>query len=208
MKVVLLNGSPNELGCTYTALSEVAGALKASGVDSEMLWIGKSPISGCVACYGCAGGPKGCVIKDSANDVAAKITAADGLIVGSPVYYAKANGSLCALLDRVFFSTGRYYYRGKPAAAIVSCRRGGATAAFDNLNKYFSNTGMPMVSSQYWNMVHGSQPDEVKQDLEGLQTMRTLGQHMAWMIKCIKAGKEAGIDLPELEKRVWTNFIR
>jgi len=207
MKVLLVNGSPNKEGCTYTALCEIAGALNKNGIESEIFHIGTSPISGCMACGSCFKSGK-CAVNDCVNDFAAMTKTADGFIFGSPVHFASASGGLTSFMDRVFFSNMRGVFRGKPAAAIVSCRRGGATASFDQLNKYFSISQMPIVTSQYWNMVHGHTPEDVRKDLEGLQTMRTLGNNMAWLLKCIKAGKESGIELPELEERVITNFIR
>jgi len=206
MKVLLVNGSPRKEGCTYTALQEIAGALEKQGVTTEIVQIGTKPVSGCISCYVCKKSGK-CVIDDAVNEFAVKAKDVDGFIFGSPVYYASANGSLTSFMDRLFYSHGKHF-RGKPGAGIVSCRRGGATASFDQLNKYFSINQMPIVSSQYWNMVHGNTPDEVRQDLEGLQIMRTLGNNMAWLLKCIEAGKKAGIDMPELEQRVMTNFIR
>ena len=206
MKVVLINGSPRKNGCTYTALAEIAGALNKHGVETEIFHIGTKPISGCLSCYKCYDTGK-CIIKDSVNEFAEKYGDWDGLVLGSPVYYAAANGSLISFMDRLFYSH-KTLFKGKPAAAIASCRRGGATATFDQLNKYFSIRQMPIVTSQYWNMVHGHTPEDVKQDLEGLQTMRTLGNNMAWLLKCIKAGKDAGHEMPEGEKPIRTNFIR
>lgn len=204
MKVLLINGSPNEQGCTYTALSEAAGALNECGVETEIFWIGRGAVRGCIDCGGC--GRKGeCVFgDDTCNAMIAKMRAADGLIVGSPVYYAGPNGALCALLDRAFYACG-HEMANKPAASVVSCRRGGASAAFDRLNKYFTISRMPVVSSQYWNSVHGNTPEETRQDLEGLQVMRTLGRQMAYLLHSLQAA-----DLPEpaREKRVSTNFIR
>lgn len=209
MKVLLVNGSPNKEGCTYTALSEVAGALNKNGIDSEIFWIGKKALSGCIACGICATTGK-CVFDDVVNECAAKVDECDGFIFGTPVYFASANGAMISFMDRLFFS---YRKSGKslsekPAAAVVSCRRAGSTATLDQMNKYFSISNMPVVSSQYWNMVHGNSPEEVKQDQEGLQTMRTLGQNMAWLLKCIEAGKQAGIKPPEYEDALRTNFIR
>jgi len=207
MKVLLVNGSPHEKGCTYTALLEIAGSLDKNGIETEIFHIGVAPISGCMACGLCI--RKGiCVIKDNVNKFITKSKKADGFIFGSPVHYASASGGLTSFMDRAFFSCRGGSFRGKPAAAIVSCRRGGATAAFDQLNKYFSISQMPIVTSQYWNMVHGFSPDDVKKDLEGLQIMRTLGNNMAWLLKCIQAGKAAGIDMPEQEERISTNYIR
>ncbi|MDM8313330.1 MULTISPECIES: flavodoxin family protein [Clostridium] len=204
MKVLLINGSPHKNGCTFTALNEVAGSLNKNGIESEIIHIGTKAIQGCIACGRCRETGK-CAFRDEVyNELFEKIQEADGVVVGSPVYYAGPNGSLCAMLDRLFYSGSRYM-TNKPAAAVVSCRRGGASATFDRLNKYFTINQMPVVSSQYWNSVHGNTPDEVKQDLEGLQVMRTLGNNMAWMIKTMK---DAKYTLPEREKRVSTNFIR
>ncbi|MDD6188933.1 MAG: flavodoxin family protein [Clostridiales bacterium] len=208
MKVLLINGSPHEKGCTYTALEEVAGALQANGVETEIFWIGNKPIGGCIGCGACFREKNGCVFgaEDGVNECTAKLKAADGVVIGSPVHYASAGGNICAFLDRVFYSKSSF--AGKPGAAVVSCRRGGASAAFDRLNKYFTISSMPIVSSTYWNSVHGNTPEQVKQDLEGLQVMRHLGNNMAWLLKCIEAGKEKGLDVPAPEPRVSTNFIR
>lgn len=206
MKVLLINGSPHEQGCTYTALSEVAGALEAQGLKTELFQLGKEPVAGCLACGACRK-TKRCFMNDKVNQVLDKLPEIDGLVVGSPVYYAAPSGQICSFLDRAFYLKGSLY-ANMPAAAVVSCRRGGATAAFDRLNKYFTISNMPVVSSQYWNQVHGNTPAEVLQDEEGLQTMRTLGSNMAWLIKCIDAGRKAGIPEPEREKLTPTNFIR
>jgi len=202
----MINGSPHEKGCVFTALSEVAGQLNKQGIDTNIIHIGNKPIRGCTACYACI--ETGfCVFKDDpVNECIELMRQADGLVVGSPVYYAAPNGSLCSFLDRVFFLKSAKY-KLKPAAAIVNCRRGGASAAFDRLNKYFTISGMPVVSSQYWNSTHGTTPEEVMQDLEGMQTMRTLGNNMAWLLKCIEAGKDK-IPHPEVEPRQSTSFIR
>ncbi len=206
MKVLLINGSPNEHGCTDLALREVAGALEANGISTEMLWIGKGAVRGCIACGGCKGKGR-CVFGDDAvNKAIEQMQQADGLVVGSPVYYASANGSVVALLDRMFYASGGF--PGKPAAAVVSARRAGTTASLDELNKYFTICGMPVVSSGYWNMVHGNSPAEVAQDAEGLQIMRNLGRNMAWLLHCIEAGKKAGVNFPEQETGNRTNFIR
>lgn len=206
MKVLLVNGSPHQHGCTYTALSEIKHTLQKENIEAEMFWVGKKPISGCIACKGCGKTGK-CVIDDTVNEFLEKAKEADGFIFGSPVHYAGASGMLTSFMDRAFYHKAGLY-QGKPAAAISSCRRGGASATFDQLNKYFTICSMPVVSSQYWNMVHGNTPEEVKQDLEGLQTMRTLGRNMAWMLKCIEAGKQNGILFPEHEEKIATNFIR
>lgn len=207
MKVILVNGSPKVKGCTYTALCEVAGALEKSGIETEIFHVGTEAIRGCMGCGACRKLDKKCVYNDSVNTFIEKAETADGFIFGSPVHYASASGVLTSFLDRAFYA-GKPNFEYKPGAVIVSCRRGGASAAFDQLNKYFTISNMPIVSSQYWNQVHGNNPEEVKQDLEGMQTMRTLGNNMAWLLKTIEAGKKAGIDLPEKEIKVATNFIR
>ena len=206
MKVLLVNGSPHAKGCTFTALTEVAETLKANGIDTEIMHLGTKPISGCLGCGKCFKTGK-CFIDDVVNVFLDKAPEADGFVFGSPVHYASASGQLTSFLDRVFYGKSALFYN-KPGAAVVSCRRGGASAAFDQINKYFTINNMPIVSSQYWNQVHGNTPEEVKQDLEGMQTMRTLGRNMAWLLKCIEAGKNAGIPLPEQEPRLRTNFIR
>jgi len=206
MKVLLINGSPNMHGCTYTALREVEKILQKHEIETEILYLGKKPVSGCTACRECFKTGR-CIFNDQVNEVLAKLDDYDALIVGSPVYYAGANGSLVSFLDRLFYSSqGRM--AGKLGASVVSCRRGGATSAFDQLNKYFTISCMPIVSSQYWNQVHGNTPEEVMQDEEGLQTMRTLGENMAWLLKSIAAGREKGVPAPQYEERVRTNFIR
>ena len=202
MNVLLINGSPRSEGCTYTALCEVAGEIEKNGVGTEMFQLGTKPIQGCVSCGGCHKTGR-CVFNDDIyNTVLDKMLAADGVVIGSPVYFSGANGTLCALLDRIFYtSMGKFAH--KPAACVVSCRRGGAASAFDRLNKYFTIAQMPVVSSQYWNAVHGFKPDDVRRDLEGLQIMRVLGGNMAWMIKSINAGPKP----PEPEaKRMFTSF--
>ena len=207
MSVLMINGSPRPKGCTFTALSEVAKQLEKHGIESEIIHIGVKPVAGCMNCGKCAETGY-CVFKDDGVNAAIdKLKAAEGFVVGSPVYYAAPNGALCAFLDRMFFmKSGPYAH--KPAACVVNCRRGGASAAFDRLNKYFTINRMPVVSSQYWNSTHGFTPDDVRRDLEGLQTMRTLGDNMAWLIRCIAAGKAAGIEPPTPEPWVGTHFIR
>ena len=205
MKVLLINGSPRAHGNTYTALSEVAKTLNEEGVETEIVNIGKEAVQGCVACGWC--GREGrCTYRDALYNKVMGIVrdGIDGLVIGSPVYYGGPNGSLCALLDRVFYSLGNDL-RFKPGASVVVCRRGGASAAFDRLNKYFTMMNMPVVSSQYWNLVYGQTPGEVTQDEEGMQTMRTLGHNMAWMMRKLNVSEEGH---PELERPVWTNFIR
>ena len=204
MQVLLINGSPHEAGCTFTALSEVASSLEKNGIETNFFHIGKKPVHGCVACYGCTKTGKCAFDDDVCNTISALADKADGIVIGSPVYFASANGALCALLDRAFFAASNAFI-GKPGAAIVSCRRGGAGSAFDRLNKYFTISQMPVVASQYWNAVHGSTPEDVRRDEEGLQIMRTLGANMAWLLKSIAEGK---VPRPEQEKRLRTNFIR
>lgn len=206
MKVILVNGSPHEKGCTYTALAEAAEALNKNGIETEIFQIGNKPVQGCIGCMACRKTGR-CFVSDGVNDFVEKAKTADGFIFGTPVHYAAASGSITSFMDRAFYSGGSAL-NGKPAAAIVSCRRGGASAAFDQMNKYFTINCMPIVSSQYWNQVHGNTPEEVKQDEEGMQTVRTLANNMAWLLKCIEAGKEKGISFPEREPFVRTNFIR
>jgi len=206
MKTLLINGSPHEKGCTYTALREVQKELEKNGIETELFWIGTKPVAGCIACGRCDELGR-CIFQDAVNEAAAKLDGIDALVIGSPVYYASASGQITSFLDRLFYSAGDKL-RGKPAAAVVSCRRGGATAAFDQLNKYFSINCMPIITSQYWNQVHGNTPEQVLQDAEGLQTMRTLAVNMAWLLKSIEAGRKAGIPAPQYETHVATNFIR
>lgn len=205
MKVLLINGSPHEEGCTYTALKEVADTLDKNGIETEIMYLGVKPIAGCIACGNCSNTGK-CFVDDKVNEVIEKLPEIDGIVIGSPVYYAGASGQITSFLDRLFFAGGGKF-EGKLGAAVVSCRRGGASATFDQLNKYFTMNCMPVVSSQYWNQVHGFTPDDVRKDLEGLQTMRTLGSHMAWLLKCIEVGRQNGIEKPERETPVRTNFI-
>ena len=208
MKVLMINGSPHEKGCTYTALREVAGELEKAGISVEIMHLGTKPIRGCTHCRACFDPEAtGCAFDDGYVNLALeKAKMADGLVFGSPVHYAAASGAITSFLDRFFFAGEGF--DGKPGAAVVSCRRAGSTAALDQLNKYFGINGMPVVPSQYWNMVHGNTPDEVRQDLEGMQVMRTLGRNMAWLMKCIQAGRLAGLEPPEREERAVTNFIR
>jgi len=205
-KVLLINGSPNEFGCTYTALKEVENTLNKHSIETELLYLGKKPISGCIACGKCQEIGK-CVIQDIVPQVSSKLDEYDGIVIGSPVYYAGPAGMLCSFLDRFFFSNNEAKFAGKLGAAVVSCRRGGASAAFDRLNKYFEISNMHTVGSQYWNQVHGFTPDDVRKDKEGLQTMRTLGENMAWLLKSIEAGRKNGIEKPVYEDRVRTHFI-
>ena len=204
MKALLINGSPHAAGCTYTALSEVQKTLEQEGVETELIQIGNKDVRGCIGCGKCRELGK-CVFDDVVNEIAPKFAECDALVVGSPVYYASPNGTLVSFLDRLFYSSSADKTM-KVGAAVVSCRRGGNTATFDMLNKYFSISGMPIATSQYWNMVHGNTPEEVLQDAEGMQTMRTLANNMAFLMKSIALGKEA-YGLPEKEKRQGTNFI-
>ena len=206
MKVILVNGSPKEKGCTYTALKEVEKQLNKNDIETEIFWIGNKPVSGCLGCGGCLKTGR-CVIDDKVNEFLGKVKETDGFVFGSPVHFAASSGMLSSFMDRVFYGRGKLF-ANKVASAVVSCRRGGATAAIDEINKYFLMTNMPIVSSQYWNMVHGNTPEEVLKDEEGMQTMRTLGNNMAWLLKCIKEGEKAGISLPENEDVIRTNFIR
>ncbi len=204
MKVLLINGSPRKNGNTHLALSEVAKALNENGVETEIISIGTKPVQGCIACNRCTE-LRRCIFKDELyNNIRQKLEEGiDGLVVGSPTYYAGPNGSLCALLDRLFYSSSELM-EYKPATAIAVCRRGGASATLDRLNKYFTINHMPVVSSQYWNIIHGMMPGDVLQDAEGLQTMRMLGRNMAWLLKNAADGQKH----PEAEPLVRTNFIR
>ena len=210
MKVLLINGSPHSNGCTYTALEEIAQTLKNEGVSSEIFQIGTKPLAGCIACKVCA--EKGqCVFNDKVNEFLAIAKNFDGFIFGSPVHYAAASGAITSFMDRVFYTnacSGKNLFYLKPAAAIVSARRAGTTAALDQLNKYFTISQMPIISSNYWNMIHGAKPEDVAQDLEGLQIMRTLAKNVAWFLKCKEAGEKAGVAVPIIEERVYTNFVR
>ncbi|MDR0929382.1 MAG: flavodoxin family protein [Oscillospiraceae bacterium] len=202
MKVLMLNGSPRAHGCTYTALREVADTLETAGVETEILHVAKGAVRGCIACGQCSKRDNCAIEGDGVNEAIEKMAKSDGLIVGSPVYYASPNGMLLSFLDRMFYAGDCFAY--KPGAAVVSARRAGTTASLDVLYKYFLIANMPMVPSQYWCMVHGHTPDDVRKDEEGMQTMRTLGRNMAWMLECFK-GKE----LPKAEEpRKWTHFIR
>ena len=207
MKVYLVNGSPHEKGCTYTALREAADALEKEGIDTEIFWIGNKPLGGCIACMKCR--EKGeCEFDDSVNEFARIARDGDGFIFGSPVHYAAMSGNMTAFMDRLFYSGGMRSFRLKPGAAVLSARRAGTTAAFDQMIKYFTISEMPVVSSRYWNMVHGFNPEQVREDAEGLLTMRILGRNMAYLLRCKEAAEKAGIPLPEQEPPVFTNFIR
>lgn len=205
MKVLLVNGSPHQKGCTYTALTEVKNTLEKNGIETEEFWIGNKPIAGCIGCGKCLETGK-CFVDDKVNEFLEKVPNVDGFVFGTPVHFASGSGMITSFMDRIFYGR-RNLFKNKLAAGIVSCRRGGATSTFDQLNKYFAMNNMPIVTSQYWNMVHGSKPDDVLKDKEGLQTMRTLASNMAWLLKCINAGKSIGIDAPNYEDIILTNFI-
>ncbi|MDL2274928.1 flavodoxin family protein [Desulfosarcina sp. OttesenSCG-928-G10] len=207
MNVLLINGSPHSKGSTYTALSAVAAALEAEGIGSTLKQVGHLAVRGCMACGKCRETGQCAIDTDPVNEYSQMLKAADGVVIGSPVYYAAPNGALCAFLDRLFMSSGPTAFAFKPAASVVSCRRGGASAAFDRLNKYFTISSMPIVSSVYWNSVHGNAAEETVQDLEGIHVMRVLGQNMAWLLKCIDAAKST-VPYPVHEPKVYTNFIR
>lgn len=211
MKVMLVNGAPHEKGCTYTALSEVAKTLNELGIDTEIFWIGNKPMGGCIACKKCVATGK-CVFNDKVNEFREKAYQADGFVFGTPVHYAGASGNMTAFMDRLFYSelggNGNKAFYMKPAACVISARRAGTTTTFDQMNKYFTIQEMPIVSSRYWNMVHGAKAEDVLQDKEGLYTMRVLGRNMAYMLKCFEAGRNAGVKMPEREPAVFTNFVR
>lgn len=211
MKVLLVNGSPHKSGCTNRALEEVAATLQKEGIETEMFWIGNKPIGGCIACKRCVQTGK-CVFDDVVNACREKAYEADGFVFGTPVHYGAASGNMTAFMDRLFYSElggnqNKAFYL-KPAATVISARRAGTTATFDQMNKYFTIQEMPIVSSRYWNMVHGAMPEQVEKDLEGLYTMRVLGRNMAYLLKCQEAAKKAGVALPEREPAIFTNFVR
>ena len=207
MKVLLLNGSPNQYGCTHTALTEVAEELNRLGVETEEIWVGNKPVRSCIGCGGCFQEKKCVFAEDRVNECVEALKNADGFIVGAPVHYAGPAGACTAFLDRVFYGKSSLFAY-KPAAAVVSCRRGGASAAFDRLNKYFTISKMPIATSQYWNQVHGNKPEEVLEDTEGMQTMRTLGESIAYDLRNRYAGLRQHVKQPEYEKPIMTNFIR
>ena len=206
MKVLLFNGSPHKEGCTYIALCEVLNALNGEGIDGEIVQI-DALVRGCIGCGACKKTGR-CAFGDSdgVNAAIEKANEADAIIIGSPVHFASASGMITSFMDRFFMACPTLAY--KPAASVVSCRRGGASAALDQLNKYFTIRQMPVVSSQYWNMVHGSKAEDVYKDEEGMQTMRLLGKNMAWLLKCIEAGRNSGINTPAQETKISTNYIR
>ena len=205
MKVLMINGSPHREGNTYIALHEMEKIFRQEEVESEIIQVGNKPVRGCIACRSCAEKGK-CVFDDCVNEIAPKFEACDGLVIASPVYFASANGTLVSFLDRLFFSTS-FDKTMKAGASVVVARRGGLTATFDELNKYFTISGMPIVSSHYWNGVHGREPEEASRDAEGLQTMRTLARNMVFLMKAIALGREK-YGLPEKEAFEPTNFIR
>lgn len=205
MKVLMLNGSTRKNGCTYLALSEVAKTLNAMDIETEIVQMGASPVRDCAACKGCVGKEECVFSDDMANEIIAKAKEADGFVFGSPVYYAHPSGQVLSLLDRVFYA-GSSNFAYKPGAVVVTARRAGTTAALDALNKYLLDTQMPVVSSTYWNMVFGPVPELIGQDKEGLQTMRNLGHNLAWLMKCIHAGKQQGVQPMQAETSHRTNF--
>jgi multimeric flavodoxin WrbA len=207
MKVMLFNGSPHHKGCTYTALTEVESELNKCGIDTEHFWIGAKPTMGCIACGKCLETKRCFYDKDRLNEFLDKVSECDGFVFGTPIYYAGISGQLKSFLDRTFYGKSALF-KNKVAAAIVSCRRGGAIGGWEDVTRFFGMTNMPIATSQYWNQVHGNTPDEVRQDKEGLQTMRRLAQNMAWMLKCIEAGRRAGVPEPVAEPWTPTNFIR
>ncbi len=204
MKVLLINGSPHKDGCTFTALEEVARGLACGGVESEIYWVGQKPIAGCIACGECSF-TGSCIFKDGVQEVQEKLKTAGGLVLGAPVHYASAAGNALSFFDRLFYSSGSELFTLKAAAAVVSARRAGTTAALDRLQKYFGISNMLTVGSQYWPMVHGNTPQEVKKDEEGMQIMYTLGQNMAWLMQ---STQKAALPKPEYDQRKRTNFIR
>lgn len=206
MKVLLVNGSPHKNGCTNEALLEIKKTLEDNGIEGEIFWIGTKPLSGCLGCGACFESKK-CIIDDKVNEFLDKAKDADGFVFGSPVHYAGASGAITSFMDRAFYGKPNVY-KGKPACAITSCRRAGGTSTFDILNKYFAYSCMPIVTSNYWNGVFGSTPEEVREDKEGMQTMRILANNMAWLLKCIEAGKNVGVEFPKTEKKVFTNFYK
>lgn len=211
MKVVLVNGSPHKEGCTYTALLEVSKTLNEEGIETEIFWIGNKPIAGCIACHACVKSGK-CVFDDAVNTFRDLAKEADGFIFGTPVHYAAASGNMTSFMDRLFFSefcgnANKMFYL-KPAACVLSARRAGTTATYDQMNKYFGLHEMPIVSTRYWNMVHGAKPEDVHEDKEGMFNMRVLGRNMAFFVKCKQVALENGVALPKEEAPVFTNFIR
>lgn len=206
MKVLMINGSPNEHGCTYTALAELAETLHRHGIETELVYLGKQPLAGCIACMKCFETGH-CFRPDVVRDLQDRLGEFDAIVLGSPVYYSNPTGQILSFAQRFFFCKENEL-AGKLGAAVVSCRRGGASATFEALNQFFTISNMPVVSSQYWNSVHGFTPDDVRKDAEGLQTMRSLGENMAWMLHCIAEGRRNGMDKPVYEARLRTHFIQ
>ncbi len=211
MKVLLVSGSPHEKGCTYVALKQVEKTLNEEGIETEYFWIGNKPISGCIGCASCKNLGK-CFIDDVVNEFVQKAKTADGFIFGTPVHYAGMSGGMTSFMDRAFYSAslGKQgnAFLFKPASSVIVARRAGTTATYDQINKYFGITQMPIISTRYWNMVHGAKPEDAEKDEEGMQSMRILARNMAYYLKCIEAGKEKGINPPEQEKVTYTNFVR
>lgn len=210
MKVLLVNGSPHQEGCTYTALCEVSAALNQNGIGTDMFWIGNKPLSGCIACKSCVEKHQ-CVFDDRVNEFLDIAGDYDGFVFGTPVHWGAASGAITSFLDRAFYAdhcSGGNRFLLKPTAVVMSARRAGTTATWDQINKYFGLMQMPIISSRYWNMVHGATPEDVAKDLEGVQTMHILGKNMAYFLKCKEAGIKAGVTPPEHETITYTNFIR
>ncbi len=210
MKVLLVNGSPHQHGCTYTALCEAAEALQKNGVETDLFWIGNKPLSGCIACKSCVKNSL-CVFQDTVNAFLEIAGMYDGFLFGTPVHWGAASGAMTSFLDRAFYADlngGGNRFWLKPAAAVISARRAGTTATWDQINKYFALMQMPIISSRYWNIVHGTNPEEVKKDKEGMQTMRILGNNMAYFLKCRELAEKTGIPKPEQETITFMNFIR
>lgn len=206
MKVLLINGSPRERGCTFTALTEAATALNHRNIETEIFWVGNKAVQGCTACGGCRKTDQ-CVFEDDISHLGNRLDEFDGFIFGTPVYYGGPSGQILSLMNRLFYSySGKL--TGKPVSTVVSCRRGGATSTFQQMNMHFMMSNMLVVTSQYWNQVHGNTPEEVRQDTEGLQTMRTLAENMSFILRSIEAGKKAGVSAPSYERKTFTNFIR
>lgn len=203
MKVILVNGGPHKDGCTNVALEEIAKILKSEKIETEIMWLENNPIGGCIGCNYCLQNGNRCFMDDKVNEFLKKVETTDGFVFGSPVHFAGASGALTSFLDRAFYGRGSLF-AGKVCASVVSCRRGGASSAFDQINKYALMSNMFLVGSSYWNQIHGTNKDEAKQDLEGLQTMRNLGRNMAYILKCINLD----VPKPEIEKNFKTNFIR
>lgn len=206
MKVILVNGGPHKNGCTNVALKEIEQVLNNNGIDTEIIWLGIKPIGGCIGCGTCLKNDNRCFMNDKVNEFLDMVEEADGFVFGSPVHFAGATGTITSFLDRAFYGRGEMF-ANKLCASVVSCRRGGASAAFDQLNKYALMSNMTLVGSSYWNQIHGNNEEEAKKDLEGIQTMQNLGKNMAYLLKCMEIAKENGINKPNHEKTIRTNFI-